>query len=142
MISIQKHIPQRNEIIISRVGTYGVFSFINEQEEFCLGQNTSIIVPKINSRYLYHCLISKEVRNQIEQKVVGANQKTLSLKSINDLDIPVFDEKTMTKLSKFFETVDEYIATAEKMTKNLNTITEQVLRQSVVSEINMEEIIG
>ena len=75
------HVPHKGDIVISRVGTYGNFAYVADDIKFCLGQNTSIIAPRINSRYLYYFLQSPFTRRQIESRVVGSTQKTLSLKT-------------------------------------------------------------
>ena len=50
----KKHKPTLGDIVISRVGTYGNFYYVAQNAEFCLGQNTAIIVPKINNKFLYY----------------------------------------------------------------------------------------
>ena len=81
------HRPLKNDIVMSRVGTYGVFSYVSTDEIFCLGQNTVVIHPIINSRFLYYILNSDIIKNQVEQKVTGSTQKTISLKDIRELKI-------------------------------------------------------
>ena len=70
---------------MSRVGTYFVTSFVNTDDAFCMGQNTLIIHPLINPEFLYFYLNSKSVEKQIQEKLVGSSQKTLSLKHIRSL---------------------------------------------------------
>ena len=108
-IFTRKHVPSKGDIVISRVGTYGVFSYVSTDERFCLGQNTAIVVPKIDSRYLYYMLISSETRKQIEKMVVGSTQKTISLKNINNLQIPIFDQQLQDKISFILGRIDEKI---------------------------------
>ena len=36
-----KYTPSYGDIVISRVGTYGVFAYVNTRRKFCLGQNTA-----------------------------------------------------------------------------------------------------
>ena len=114
-----KHKPQIGDIIISRVGSYGIFSYVASSKAFCLGQNTAIISPKINSRYLYYVLSSYFVRQQIEQMVVGSTQKTISLKNIKDLQIPLFDEKEQDKIAQILESIDKKIAVNKQINDNL-----------------------
>ncbi len=114
-----KHKPQIGDIIISRVGSYGIFSYVASSKVFCLGQNTAIISPKINSRYLYYVLSSFFVRQQIEQMVVGSTQKTISLKNIKDLQIPLFDEKEQDKIAQILESIDKKIAVNKQINDNL-----------------------
>ncbi|MEY8649397.1 restriction endonuclease subunit S [Klebsiella pasteurii] len=87
----RRYKPEKNDIIITRVGSYGLTALVDDTA-FCLGQNTSAIRSRINANYLYLCLNSSFVQKQIESKVVGTTQKTLSLKAINSLLIPRFGD--------------------------------------------------
>ena len=91
----KKYIPKKYDIIMSRVGTYGVCALVNTEERFCLGQNTVIISAKKNKKFLYYYLISRCVKKQIEGFVTGSTQKTISderkKKIVNILSS--FDEK-------------------------------------------------
>jgi type I restriction enzyme S subunit len=46
----RRYKPNKNDIIITRVGSYGITA-LAEDINFCLGQNTSAIISKINPRY-------------------------------------------------------------------------------------------
>ena len=85
----RRYKPKRGDIVFSRVGTYGNVSYVNTDEDFCLGQNTALLLPKINGRYLHLVLQSARARRQIDDLAVGSTQKTISLKSIAALQIPV-----------------------------------------------------
>lgn len=117
----RRYKPSKDDIIITRVGSYGITAIVDELD-FCLGQNTSVIVPKnINARYLYLALNSPNVKNQIEFSVVGSTQKTLSLKAINNLEIPRFEPYIEDKIAKIGGELDDKI--------ELNTQTNQTLEQ-------------
>ena len=113
------HIPQRGDIIISRVGSYGNFSFVSSDERFCLGQNTAIISPLINPEYLYYYLSSALAKAQIESVVVGSTQKTISLKSIKELSIPVFDNSTQDRIASILGDIDRKINCNIAINQNL-----------------------
>ena len=113
------HVPHKGDIVISRVGTYGNFAYVADDIKFCLGQNTSIIAPRINSRYLYYFLQSPFTRRQIESRVVGSTQKTLSLKNIKELEVPCPDEVTQKKIANVLETIDLKIANNNRINRNL-----------------------
>jgi type I restriction enzyme S subunit len=82
----KNHKPVKNDIVMSRVGTYGISSYVYTDEPFCLGQNTVVIHSSI-SRFIYCALNSKQVKYQIEERVVGSTQKTISLANIRKLRI-------------------------------------------------------
>ena len=88
-IFTKKYKPQFNDIVISRVGSYGNYSLIGQRKEVCLGQNTAIIHPLINAKYLYYALHSKNVTQFVENNVGGGSQKTISLASIKEIPIHV-----------------------------------------------------
>ena len=105
----RRYTPKKGDIIITRVGSYGITAIVDKLD-FCLGQNTSAIAPKkINPRYLYLVLNSRFIKNQIESSVVGSTQKTLSLKAINNLDIPRFETLIEDKIAKIGGNFDDKI---------------------------------
>lgn len=113
----RRYTPSKNDIIITRVGSYGRIALVDDTA-FCLGQNTSAIIPKnINARYLYFVLNSTFVQNQIESLVVGTTQKTLSLKAINSLKIPRFDERKEYIIARILSDLDDKITKIIKSTK-------------------------
>lgn len=64
----KKYEPKKGDIILSRVGSYGISSYVNTDEKFCLGQNTVVINPNDNmdNKYLYYCLISKKQKIKLK----------------------------------------------------------------------------
>ena len=135
-----KHKPQIGDIIISRVGSYGIFSYVASSKAFCLGQNTAIISPKINSRYLYYILSSFFVRQQIEQMVVGSTQKTISLKNIKDLQIPLFDEKEQDQIAQILESIDKKIAVNKQINDNLQQQLRAIFMERFTNNPVLESI--
>jgi len=88
-IFTKKYLPKKFDLVMSRVGSYGNVGIIPSNNSVCMGQNTVVIHPLINSKYLFHILLSKAVQSFIEQNVGGGNQKTLSLTSIQKIPIPI-----------------------------------------------------
>ena len=82
----KRYKPKYNDIVISRVGSYGNFALIGN-DPCCLGQNISLIEPLINSKYLYYYLKSTSVKNFVESNTKGAGHKAFGVKSI--LKIPI-----------------------------------------------------
>jgi type I restriction enzyme S subunit len=81
--------PKRGDIVLSRVGSYGVSSFVETDEPFCMGQNTVVLHPKLPPRFLYYVLNSRNTQQQIDDGSYGSGYKSLSLKNIKELRIPV-----------------------------------------------------
>ena len=115
----KKHAPKEGDIIITRVGSYGICSYVKNKENFCLGQNLALINPQINTKYLYYCLISPRVKEQIEKLVVGTTQKTLSLFNIANLNIYVHEASQQQAIADVLSSFDDKIELNNKITKNL-----------------------
>jgi len=125
---IKKYLPKRGDIVISRVGSYGITSYVNHEFRFCLGQNTAIIVPKIDDRYLFYCFQSDYVKNQIENCVVGSSQKTLSLKLIKDLKISVFDSQDQHNIARILGSLDDKIELNRQMNETLEAMGRAIFK--------------
>jgi type I restriction enzyme S subunit len=82
------HKPRQGDIVLSRVGSYGISSLVNTDEPFCIGQNTVVITGHCNPRFLYEVLQSHGLRQQFDLAVAGSSQKTLSLRAIKEAVIP------------------------------------------------------
>lgn len=86
-------------------------------EPFCLGQNTAIINSSTNF-FIYCSLLSSYSIHQIEEKVGGSTQKTITLKDIRELSILVPSNQEF--ILKFEKCVNPIF---EKIFKNSYSIT-------------------
>ena len=117
------------DLIISRVGSYGNIAYVNDaRERFCLGQNTALIVPTIHWRYLYYQLISPATKAQIEESVVGAVQKTISLKSIKALNIPIPPLPEQKAIAHILGSLDDKIELNRKMNATLEGMAQALFK--------------
>jgi type I restriction enzyme S subunit len=115
----RRYKPRKGDIVFSRVGSYGNTSYVGDDHFFCLGQNTAIISPKLDSRYVYYCLQSPFVKTQIEEMAVGSTQKTISIKSIESLIVPTFSEYEMLRIAGILGALDDKIELNRKMNETL-----------------------
>lgn len=102
----KKYSPQKNDLVMSRVGSYGNVGIIPLDNSACMGQNTVVIHPRINSSYLFYILSSNIGQNFIERNVGGGSQKTLSLKSIKAIPIPLVSEKEQFRIASILGKFD------------------------------------
>lgn len=99
----KKYRPKKNDLVMSRVGSYGNVGIIPIDDSACMGQNTVVIHPNINSKYLFHILVSEIGQSFIERNVGGGNQKTLSLKSIKAIPIPILSDKEQERIANILD---------------------------------------
>lgn len=118
----RRYKPKRGDIVFSRVGTYGNASYVNTDEDFCLGQNTALLSPKINGRFLHLFLQSRDAQQQIDDSAVGSTQKTISLKSIAALHIPVPPHDELEAIAAMLGALDDKIELNRRMNATLEAI--------------------
>lgn len=123
----KKYQPKRGDILMTRVGSYGTCSYVNTDEKFCLGQNTIVIKPKVNSEFLYYCLIASNVKGQIESFVTGSTQKTISLKNIRSLEIPIpSSDEALLNIARTLSNIDEKIVLNNKIKTELKAMAKLI----------------
>lgn len=120
--------PQTGDLVISRVGSYGNISYVSGDDKFCLGQNTAFIIPNEKNNYLYYALISPFVQQQIEDMAVGAVQKTISLKSIKNLNIPFPHVDIRNAISKIMRNIDTRISINNKINIQLEQMSQTLFK--------------
>jgi type I restriction enzyme, S subunit len=125
----RRYKPKRGDIVFSRVGSYGNASYVNTDEGFCLGQNTALLSPRINGRFLHLFLQSADARRQIDELAVGSTQKTVSLKSIAALQIPVPPRDELEAIAAVLGALDDKIELNRRMNATLEAMA-QTLFQS------------
>ena len=101
---------------MSRVGSYGNVGIVPVDDSACMGQNTVVIHPIINSKYLFYILVSNIGQSFIERNVSGGSQKTLSLKSIKAIPIPLVSDKEQERIAT---ALDKFDALTSSITEGL-----------------------
>ncbi len=118
----RRYAPKRGDMVFSRVGSYGNVSYARTDTPFCLGQNTALISPRINGRFLHLFLQSAEARWQIEKVVVGSTQKTISLKSISELQIPIPPPDELEAIAAVHGALDDKIELNQRINETLEAM--------------------
>jgi type I restriction enzyme S subunit len=128
----KRYEPIIGDILLTRVGSYGNSCYINRANEFCLGQNTVCISPNrtmVRPFYLYSCLNSPFVKDQINALVGGASQPTISLKNIGSLDIPFPEKPTQEKIAAILSAYDDLIENNKRRIKILEEMAQTLYRE-------------
>lgn len=105
----RKYKPKLGDIIMSRVGSYGLVSYLKTNDKICLGQNIVIITTDYCKKYLFYALNSNYIKSNIDRVTVGSSQKTLSLANINEFKLMLPTIKEQEKIASILSTVDEQI---------------------------------
>lgn len=83
------YVPRIGDIIFTRVGSYGQSAIVMDDRPFCIGQNTTLILPQnIDSKFIFYFLISPSAKSEIDGLVGGSTQPTISMASMRKIKIP------------------------------------------------------
>lgn len=134
----RKYKPQKYDIIMSRVGSYGIVSYLKDDKKVCLGQNIVVINAKINKMYLFYCLISIIVQSQIERFAVGSSQKTLSLENIKKLMVLLPNPEEQERITLILISVDEKIEQYESKKEKLLDLKKGLMQKLLTGKIRVK----
>lgn len=127
----KKYKPKASDIVFSRVGSYGISSYVATNTPFCLGQNT--VIAESNSSadplYIFNVLKGQYVKRQVERTVDGSSHKTVSLKIIRNLAIPIPPLPEQRKIAKILSTWDKAISTTERLIDNSKQQKKALMQQ-------------
>jgi type I restriction enzyme S subunit len=124
----KRYRPCSGDSILSRVGSYGITSFVSSDEHFCLGQNTVCISPNrslVDPYFLYAFLNSPAADDQIESRVGGSSQPTISLKNIGTIELPCPSINVQRTISRMLKAYDDLI---ENNTRRIAILEEMARR--------------
>jgi type I restriction enzyme S subunit len=110
---IRQYEPKKGDVVLSRVGSYGVSSYADSEEKYCMGQNTVVITSNNDLSYLYLLFQANLIKNQFDLSIAGSSQKSLSLKSIKNTLIPIPSNEERLEITKRLDTLNSRL-TIEK----------------------------
>jgi type I restriction enzyme S subunit len=134
----KNHKPQKSDLLMSRVGSYGVCCYLNRDIDVCLGQNTVVIIPdRIDSLFLYHSIYSEAVQNQIEFEVAGSGYKSLSLASIRSLSIPLPPDDEQKQIADILVSIDDQIEVKNRKLKAVSNAKKALMQDLLTGKVRV-----
>ncbi len=118
----KNHKSKIGDLVFSRVGAHsGKVSYVATDTPFCLGQNTAFIIPQmIDSKLLYYFLSSPIVSEQIERNAIVSSYKTISLKTLRELEITIPESLPEQRaIASILSSLDDKIELNLQMNKTL-----------------------
>ncbi|TYT74133.1 restriction endonuclease subunit S [Desulfobotulus mexicanus] len=127
--------PKIGDIIFTRVGSFGLSAIVKKEERFCIGQNTTLLLPnKIDPFFIFYFLIGTDARNQIEGLVGGSTQPTISMANIRKIIIPYPSIDEQKAIASVLTCLDDKIDLLHRQNKTLEAMAETLFRQWFVEE--------
>ena len=127
-------VPQVGDILMTAVGTVGNTYYINKQIDFYYKDGNVIqftnFSKKINSEYLYFFFNSSLFNFILNNILIGAVQKALTMDMLKEIEIELPSLEIQNKIVNILSNIDNQIERNNAMTKRL-----QVLGNTIYSKI-------
>src|SRR5699024_7053659 len=124
-------LTENDDLLISRVGSVGVCSVIEEyQEGLALSDNVIAVKFKENTiptRYIAAYLNSSTGKLQIDRIIKGAVQSVINYQSIKKLKIPILDIETMNKIDLLIKKWKKDLLSANHLIKDATQDVESLI---------------
>lgn len=120
-----ERIPLKGDILFTVTGSYGIPVLINVDMEFCFQRHIALLKPMIEYTFLSYMLESPFIKKQCDAVATGTAQKTVGLKSLKSLLLPLpplYEQgRIITKIEEFQPNIDAY----DKAQTKLRTIEQR-----------------
>ena len=123
----------KNDILMGMIGTIGNIALVREIPDFAI-KNVALIKDTSNVfyRYLYHCLQSNSIAQQLGENLDGGTQKFIALNKIRELNIPVPTEDEQHKIGDYMEQLDSLITLHQHKYDILLSLKNALLQQMFI----------
>jgi type I restriction enzyme, S subunit len=129
--------PQKNDVLYSLVGSYGIPAQVKDDTAFCVQRHIGILRPsaEINSTYLALVLSDRAVFQQATEYATGTAQLTVPLSGLRRIRIPLppraEQQRIVAAIEEQLSRLDTGVMALERGQQNLKRMTD-ALRQTLV----------
>lgn len=127
-----KRKPQKNDILYSVVGSFGIPVFMNENLKFVFQRHIAILRPneeEIVPIFLYYIMKSHDFYMQADSVALGAAQRTISLTSLRNMEVCVPEIKVQRKIADILSSYDNLIENNQKQIKLLEEAAKRLYKE-------------
>jgi type I restriction enzyme, S subunit len=129
----------KNDILISMIGTVGELAFIDYEPTFAI-KNIGLIKTgnELFGRYLFYYLQGTKAKRYLEVSLAGSTQKFISLGLLRKFPIDLPGASTQAEIVNILGTIDEKIDLNRKMNETLEQIGYALFRHYFVENPEAE----
>ena len=126
--------PEKGDTILARYASVGAAMYVDFDTRFLVSYSCVIIKPaeKINSKFLFYCLMSEYVQKQIKNEINASSQANIGMASVKKLQVvsPTLEEQN--RIAAVLSAVDDKIRFATKKVDLLKQQKQAFLQQMFV----------
>jgi type I restriction enzyme S subunit len=139
-------VPQQGDLIFCRNASVGAVGYVDQEAQFCMGQDVCLIRPQGLGRFMHYQLISPVVRDQIEALLVGATIRRANVEEIRGLIVVWPTEKEQAIVSTFLDRetakLDALTAEAQRGIELLKERRSVLISAAVTGKIDVRGLAG
>lgn len=122
------YVPQMGDIILARVGAFlGEFAYVDTNDKFCIGQNTTILNPRKHNKYIYYNLISPLTQLRLQREAAGSAYKSVGVDTIKNFSIELPDDDVQAgKIGELLFSIDKKIQLNKRIITELEEMAQTI----------------
>ena len=125
-----KRKAKTGDILYSVVGSFGIPVLMKKNEKFVFQRHIAILRPnKIDSSFLYYTMLGRDFYAKADAAAIGAAQRTVSLKSLRNIEICLPPLETQHKIAGILSAYDELIENNRKQIKLLEEAAQKLYKE-------------
>ena len=130
--------PQKEDILLTSVGTLGIPWIINTNEEFYFKDGNLIwfqeFGSQIDNKFLYYWFISPIGKHELKMSSIGSTQPALTIRGLKALDILLPPLPEQRAIAGVLSSLDDKIDLLHRQNKTLEALAQTLFRQWFVEE--------
>ena len=134
---------ERNDILISMIGTIGLISLVTEHNINFAIKNVGLFRTSQAEKWVYFLLCflrSPEITNHIDMRLAGSTQRYISLSELRKLPVTIPTFESLHDFNDFVRPLFEEITLRTEESVHLATIRDTLLPRLMAGEINIDKI--
>lgn len=127
----EKRKARKDDILYSVVGSFGIPVLIKTELPFVFQRHIAILRPsqKIDSRFLYYTMLSRNFYMKADAAAIGAAQRTISLTALRNIEINVLPIETQRRIADILSAYDDLIENNRKQIKLLEEAAQRLYKE-------------
>lgn len=129
--------PELGDVLYTAVGSYGVPVLITWDQPFAFQRHIAILKPKkdvLDGAYLSYFLESSSGKKQADLAAVGNAQKTITLGSLSNFEIPILSLDDQRRIVARINEANNAVAVASQHVQISKQLKSEALKQIIVGE--------
>ena len=119
-------VPKKGDILITAVGTIGNLCYIDSDFKFYYKDGNLLQFTNfrkdIDSKYLFYFMHSDYFKKQLNNNLIGAVQKALTMVMLSNINVPLIDLDSQQKIVGILSSIDSQISRNTAMLKRLQVL--------------------